>query len=347
VKKNLKTKISAKRKLTDTEKLYIQKNREKEKLYKKLEQIVNATNEFQERIINEQREAAILTAQYLEKQMRLIQKMMQLIDELLADKQTPKRDKILLSTYKESWYKNGSPNKMNSNAEEDKGEADFEDLGALFESIFGDVLEEEEKKQEAEAQNRRINEEQADEESPGSWLAEAKVEKQEIRKLYIKLANLFHPDKALDTEVQARNAEIMKQLNKAYQERNYQQLLILEKQFSQTAIVTQRALLELNEQIDEAKLLDLDAQIEKLKQQIEKAKIKKKNLEKSEEGKFVKEIDKNLKNALPKFYQMELEFKEIFAELEHSIKILEKYKVQRKSSLLTPLYSEFLSGFAL
>jgi hypothetical protein len=220
----------------------------------------------------------------------------------------------------------------------------FEDLRSLFENIFGDLIEEENEKQETEEKNKETAEQKNQEESPYEE-TDAVKEKQEIRKLYIKLANRFHPDKVLDAETQTQNAEIMKKLNKAYQEGNYQQLLILEKQFAQSSVVTQKALLELKEEIDETKLSDLDTQIEKLKQQIEKAKIKKKNLEKSEDGKFVKEIDRNLKKELPKFWQIELEFKDIFAELEYLVKLLEKYKTEKKSYLLSPLYSGLFSSF--
>jgi hypothetical protein len=343
MKRGSKNKISAKRKLTDTEKLYIKKNKEKEKHYKKLEEVVNATNEFQERIIDEKREAAFLTAKHLEKQMRLIHKIIQLIDELLQDEKTPRKDKILLSRYRNLWSNDDFSTKK-TNAKVDNDDMNFEDLRSLFENIFGDLIEEENEKQETEEKNKETAEQKNQEESPYEE-TDAVKEKQEIRKLYIKLANRFHPDKVLDAETQTQNAEIMKKLNKAYQEGNYQQLLILEKQFAQSSVVTQKALLELKEEIDETKLSDLDTQIEKLKQQIEKAKIKKKNLEKSEDGKFVKEIDRNLKKELPKFWQIELEFKDIFAELEYLVKLLEKYKTEKKSYLLSPLYSGLFSSF--
>lgn len=51
-----------------------------------------------------------------------------------------------------------------------------------------------------------------------------------IRQTFLKLAEIFHPDKVTDSETQMRHTEIMKELNKAYQEGDLAKLLEIEQQ---------------------------------------------------------------------------------------------------------------------
>ena len=55
-------------------------------------------------------------------------------------------------------------------------------------------------------------------------------EARQIRQTFLKLASLFHPDKVTDEETQMRHNEIMKEVNRAYQEGDIARLLELEKQ---------------------------------------------------------------------------------------------------------------------
>jgi hypothetical protein len=51
-----------------------------------------------------------------------------------------------------------------------------------------------------------------------------------IRQAFLRLAEIFHPDKVTDGETQMRHTEIMKEINKAYQEGDLARLLEIEKQ---------------------------------------------------------------------------------------------------------------------
>ncbi|MEA5535066.1 molecular chaperone DnaJ [Crocosphaera sp. XPORK-15E] len=51
-----------------------------------------------------------------------------------------------------------------------------------------------------------------------------------IRQTFIKLASLFHPDKVTDSETQMHHNEIMKEVNRAYQEGDLARLLEIERQ---------------------------------------------------------------------------------------------------------------------
>ena len=52
----------------------------------------------------------------------------------------------------------------------------------------------------------------------------------EMRKTFLKLASLFHPDKASDPETQISHNEVMKEVNRAYEEGDIARLLEIEKQ---------------------------------------------------------------------------------------------------------------------
>jgi uncharacterized protein YukE len=101
---------------------------------------------------------------------------------------------------------------------------DFED----FEDVFSD--EQEFKTAEKKAQNNTNYRETLDEDNDlGS--GEAKSKKSgEMRKTFLKLASLFHPDKASDPQTQIYNNEVMKEVNKAYEEGDIARLLEIEKQ---------------------------------------------------------------------------------------------------------------------
>lgn len=64
-------------------------------------------------------------------------------------------------------------------------------------------------------------------ESPSANKSE---ESKKIRSFFLRLAEIFHPDKASDNETQIRNTEIMKEINKAYQEGDLARLLEIEQQ---------------------------------------------------------------------------------------------------------------------
>lgn len=69
------------------------------------------------------------------------------------------------------------------------------------------------------------------EEQPPIPQATVKTEdSKKIRQTFLRLAEIFHPDKVTDSETQMRHTEIMKELNKAYQEGDLAKLLEIEQQ---------------------------------------------------------------------------------------------------------------------
>ncbi|MFQ4140826.1 J domain-containing protein [Chlorogloeopsis sp. ULAP02] len=55
-------------------------------------------------------------------------------------------------------------------------------------------------------------------------------ESRKVRQTFLRLAEIFHPDKVTDSETQMRHTEIMKELNKAYQDGDLARLLEIEQQ---------------------------------------------------------------------------------------------------------------------
>ncbi|MHC5829381.1 MAG: J domain-containing protein, partial [Nostoc sp.] len=70
------------------------------------------------------------------------------------------------------------------------------------------------------------------------WQAQESVESasvartensRKIRQTFLRLAEIFHPDKVKDSETQRYHTEIMKEINKAYQEGDLARLLEIER----------------------------------------------------------------------------------------------------------------------
>lgn len=82
-------------------------------------------------------------------------------------------------------------------------------------------------------------------------------ESRKIRQTFLKLAEIFHPDKVKDSETQMNHTEIMKEINKAYQEGDLARLLEIEQKH------------QLGESIDNNSEDDLTRKCQLLEQQNE------------------------------------------------------------------------------
>ncbi|RUT03227.1 hypothetical protein DSM106972_055350 [Dulcicalothrix desertica PCC 7102] len=76
-----------------------------------------------------------------------------------------------------------------------------------------------------------------------------------IRHIFLRLAEVFHPDKASDSETQERHTEIMKEINRAYTEGDLARLLEIEQQY------------QVGEQIDSSSEDDLSRKCLRIEQQ--------------------------------------------------------------------------------
>lgn len=98
-------------------------------------------------------------------------------------------------------------------------EDDDEELDELFE---------ENEFQENHQRRHQFWEAERDSESPSGGRTD---ESRKVRQTFLRLAEIFHPDKVKDNETQMSHTEIMKEINKAYQEGDLARLLEIERQY--------------------------------------------------------------------------------------------------------------------
>jgi hypothetical protein len=103
----------------------------------------------------------------------------------------------------------------------DKDDEESKELDELFENN------EQEDDSSTASHERQHHEAQQQLESPCTNRSD---ESRKIRQTFLRLAEIFHPDKVTDSETQMRHTEIMKEINKAYQEGDLARLLEIEQQ---------------------------------------------------------------------------------------------------------------------
>lgn len=91
-----------------------------------------------------------------------------------------------------------------------------------------DELFEENEFQENHQRRHQFWEAERDSESPSGGRTD---ESRKVRQTFLRLAEIFHPDKVKDNETQMSHTEIMKEINKAYQEGDLARLLEIERQY--------------------------------------------------------------------------------------------------------------------
>ncbi len=107
---------------------------------------------------------------------------------------------------------------------------DDDELDEVFSDSSSDYFNTE---PEADFFNHDKNDRHSDQEHSDNFFEENQrkdPESRQIRQTFLKLAALFHPDKVTDQETQMHHNEIMKEVNRAYQEGDIARLLEIEKQ---------------------------------------------------------------------------------------------------------------------
>lgn len=102
----------------------------------------------------------------------------------------------------------------------------------LYESlqIVGIISPESSSDEQDEDRDRELDDLFEEEEQKSSFPEQKNSQPKQIRQTFLKLAEIFHPDKVSDTETQMRHTEIMKEINRAYHENDLARLLEIEKQ---------------------------------------------------------------------------------------------------------------------
>lgn len=100
-----------------------------------------------------------------------------------------------------------------------------EDSEQELDAMFRDYQQENDSFQENNSHSSQYQQTQRELESPSASRTE---ESRKIRQTFLRLAEIFHPDKVKDSQTQMNHTEIMKEINKAYQEGDLARLLEIE-----------------------------------------------------------------------------------------------------------------------
>jgi hypothetical protein len=114
-----------------------------------------------------------------------------------------------------------------------------------------------------------------------------------IRQTFLKLAEVFHPDKTMDTQTQMSHTEVMKEINKAYQDGDLARLLEIERQHNLGESIDKNSEDELTRR---CKIIKQHNEI--LKQQYENLKQELRRAKKSPEGQMFADFRKSAKMGL-------------------------------------------------
>ncbi|TVQ50996.1 MAG: hypothetical protein EA366_16095 [Spirulina sp. DLM2.Bin59] len=139
-------------------------------------------------------------------------------------------------------------------------------------------------------------------ESP-SESEETDINSRDMRQTFLRLAAIYHPDRATDQDTQAQNTEIMKEINRAYKDGDFARLLELEQQTLNEMVET----LESSDDLEKA-CAKLKRENQKLRDQYEGIKRELRHLRNNtHEGNMVKSYRQAQKIGLDMFAQMEQE----------------------------------------
>ncbi|MGF1540998.1 MAG: molecular chaperone DnaJ [Pleurocapsa sp.] len=166
--------------------------------------------------------------------------------------------------------------------------------------------------------------------------AQRSAESKHIRQTFLHLASIFHPDKVTDTDVQMYHNEIMKEVNRAYNEGDIAKLLEIQRQHSiGNTIAIDNSSLSNIEKLCQRK--EADNQI--LKTQYENLKQELREIRHTPEGQAVKEFRFAVRQGLDPIGEMLTEIKaqvEEIAEIRDFVRDFKDKKLTIKRFLQGP-----------
>ncbi|MEM8639768.1 MAG: molecular chaperone DnaJ [Cyanobacteria bacterium P01_G01_bin.54] len=163
----------------------------------------------------------------------------------------------------------------------------------------------------------------------------------DMRQTFLRLASIYHPDRAEDEDTQAIHTEIMKEINRAYKDGDFARLLELEKQ--QQSGELDATELESGDDLEQA-CQTLERENHTLREQYEGIKAELRNLRNNtQEGEMLKTYRRTQKMGIDMFEQMMLEANEEIEQIEEIrdfVKAFRDRKVTIKDFLKGPTGSQ-------
>ena len=201
-------------------------------------------------------------------------------------------------------------------------EDDDEELDELFEN---------DDSQENHQRRRQFWEAEGDSESPTVPRTD---ESRKVRQTFLRLAEIFHPDKVKDNETQMTHTEIMKEINKAYQEGDLARLLEIERKYEVGETIDNNSEDDLSR-----KCKNIEQQNQILKNQYEKLKQELRLAKNTPEGTMVADYKKAAKQGID-CIELMLETiqsqTKIVAEIRDFVKDFKDKKIPIKEFLAGP-----------
>ena len=201
-------------------------------------------------------------------------------------------------------------------------EDDEEQLDELFEN---------DDSQENHQRRRQFWEAEGDSESPTVPRTD---ESRKVRQTFLRLAEIFHPDKVKDNETQMTHTEIMKEINKAYQEGDLARLLEIERKYEVGETIDNNSEDDLSR-----KCKNIEQQNQILKNQYEKLKQELRLAKNTPEGTMVADYKKAAKQGID-CIELMLETiqsqTKIVAEIRDFVKDFKDKKIPIKEFLAGP-----------
>ena len=156
----------------------------------------------------------------------------------------------------------------------------------------------------------------------------------QVRQTFLRLAEIFHPDKVTDKETQVHHTELMKEINKAYQEGDLARLLEIERQH------------QAGEEIDDNSEDDLIRKFNRLEQENKFLKTQYENLKRelrmvktTPEGAMVSDYRKAVKTGIDPIHQMLLQVEDevqVISSIRDFVKDFQEKKITIKEFLQGP-----------
>lgn len=169
---------------------------------------------------------------------------------------------------------------------------------------------------------------------PESASASRNENSRKIRQTFLKLAEIFHPDKVTDSETQMRHTEIMKEINKAYQDGDIARLLEIEQKYQVGELI------DANSEDDLTKRCDrLQQHNETLKTQYENLKRELRQVKNTPEGAIVSDYRKAAKQGIDMMIEVEEEIEsqvQVVVEIRDFVKNFCDKKITIKEFLEGP-----------
>ena len=159
-------------------------------------------------------------------------------------------------------------------------------------------------------------------------------ESRKVRQTFLRLAEIFHPDKVKDNETQMTHTEIMKEINKAYQEGDLARLLEIERKYEVGETIDNNSEDDLSR-----KCKNIEQQNQILKNQYEKLKQELRLAKNTPEGSMVADYKKAAKQGVDCIELMVETMQsqtKIVAEIRDFVKDFKDKKITIKEFLAGP-----------